>query len=417
MRLLLLLLAIVISTPVRAETIAITNARLMDGDRDEPGMTIVLKDERILSVSRGGPIPSGARIVDAAGRPVTPSLAAAATQIGIVGIGSAEDTRDEAVTSGPAGAGFDISRAVDANDLTIQEARAQGLASAMIYPDAGNGVFAGKGAMLHLVPGRDPVSMADAAMFAAPSGKKAGGSRAAAWTLIRNGLTEARRPASPANGPRDDLLDPLDIEALRPVAAGRIPLAITANRESDIRQAIALAKDYGIRVVVVGGAEAWRVASALASSRIPVIIDPLDDLPFSYDAVGARRDNAAILAKAGVPIAFMVSAQGIYLSYDVGPALREGAGIAVANGLSRGEALRAITTAPSQVWTGRPPSGLVAGAAADLVVWDGDPLEPSSAPSRVFIAGREVSPVTRQTLLRDRYHPSRSGDALPPAYR
>jgi len=129
------------------------------------------------------------------------------------------------------------------------------------------------------------------------------------------------------------------------------------------------------------------------------------------DALGSRRDNAALLAKAGVPIAFSVSGQTIYMSYNVGPALREGAGIAVANGLSYAEALRAITQTPARIW-GDPtvagtaaPGTLAPGGAADLVVWDGDPLEPSSAPAMILMRGHEVSLQTRQTQLRDRYRP------------
>ena len=174
-------------------------------------------------------------------------------------------------------------------------------------------------------------------------------------------------------------------------------------------------------VVIVGGAEAWRVADLLAARHVPVILDPLDDLPVSFDALGSRRDNAALLARAGVTISFCVSGQTIYLSYNVGPALREGAGIAVANGLPYADALRAITQTPARIWhdptvpgpAGGPVAGvagtLVPGAAADLVLWDGDPLEPSSAPVMVLARGREISLQTRQTLLRDRYRPALSG--------
>ncbi|MCB2061266.1 MAG: amidohydrolase family protein [Novosphingobium sp.] len=417
MRLLLLLLLALLSAPAWAQTIAITNARLIDGTRDEAGVTIVISGGKVESIASGGAAPAGARTIDAGGQPVTSTLFAAATQIGLVGLGGAPDTDDRGVTSGPLGAAFDVSRAVDPNALTIQEARAQGVSRAMIFPNAGNGVFAGTGALLHLDPGPDPVRKARAAMFASGDGKEAGGSRGAVWTLIRNALDEAKRPAGTGNAPRDDLLNPVDIAALQPVVAGRMPLAIAVNREADIRQAAAIAADYGIRVVIIGGAEAWRAADLLAARGIAVILDPLDELPFSYAVVGARRDNAALLAKAGVPIAFMVSGQGIYLSWDVGPALREGAGIAVANGLPYSDALQAITTAPARIWTGASTPALAPGAQADLVIWDGDPLEPSSAPAHVIIGGREISLETRQTLLRDRYHPGRRNDPLPPGYR
>ncbi len=413
MRLFLTFVALLTATISHAETTAITNAHVMDGTQDTQGVTIVIDDGTISSVATGAPAPAGARIIDAAGRPVTLSLNAAATQIGIVGLGGEDST----VSSGPLSAAFDVSRAVDPNALTIQEARAQGVARAMIFPSAGQSVFSGTGTILHLAPGKDPLEKPAAAMFAVPAADKAGGSRGAAWVSIRHALDAARSIGKTGDTPRDDALGPLNIAALRPVVDGRMPLAIMANRESDIRQSIALSRDYAIRVVVVGGAEAWRVARELASSRTAVVLDPLDDLPFTYDAVASRRNNAAILARNGVTISFMVSGQTVYLSYNVATALREGAGLAVANGLPRAEALRAITTAPSLIWTGKVQSGLVPGTVADLVIWDGDPLEPSSAPDLVFIAGKEISTVTHRTRLRDRYHPSRMNDALPPAYR
>jgi imidazolonepropionase-like amidohydrolase len=199
----------------------------------------------------------------------------------------------------------------------------------------------------------------------------------------------------------------VDIEALLPVLEKRVPLAVVAQREADIRQALAVGKDFGISIVIVGGAEAWRAAGLLASRHVPVVLDPLDELPVSYDTLGARRDNAKILAEAGVTIGFMVSAQGIYLSYDVGTALREGAGIAAANGLPYAQALRAITHDAARIWGDPVPAGtLVPGGAADLVVWDGDPLEAASAPVAILLNGNEISLRTRQTLLRDRYRPA-----------
>jgi imidazolonepropionase-like amidohydrolase len=197
-----------------------------------------------------------------------------------------------------------------------------------------------------------------------------------------------------------------------------MPLAIEADRESDIRAAIRLAADEHVRVVIVGGAEAWRAADALAAAHVPVVLDPEADMPQTFDALGARLDNAAILAKAGVAIGFFVSGNGIYLSYDAGLDLREGAGLAVANGLPYEEGLRAITAGAARIWgLGENAGTLAPGADADLVIWDGDPLEPASAPIAVFVEGRQVSLVTRQTQLRDRYSPVHADDPLPAGYR
>jgi imidazolonepropionase-like amidohydrolase len=247
---------------------------------------------------------------------------------------------------------------------------------------------------------------------------QAGGSRAAQWVLLRNALDEARHfAAAHPPGPRDQLLDHPDAEALAPVVAGTMPLVISAERESDIRQAIALATAMHIRVVVLGGAEAWLAADALAAAHIPVILDPEANMPQTFDSLGARLDNAALLARAGVTIAFSVSGNGIYRSYDTGISEREGAGLAVANGLLWADALRAITLAPAEIWGVANAGKLAPGADADLVIWDGDPLEPASAPVLVMIGGEKIALTTRQTELRDRYAPASRSDPLPPAYR
>ena len=417
---------LLMASSVRGESIAITGADVWTNTANAPvrNATIVISGGRIVSIQSAQPPPPSAHVFEAAGRIVTPPLDAAATQIGLVEVAGASDTDDRAVHGGPLGAAFDVSLGVDANELTVQQARATGVVRALVFPDpAGNGIFAGQAARLNLAGRTDIVERTRVALFVTAGGAAAhvaGGSRAAIWGQLRNALTEARSVgASPSSfRPRDQLLNHADIEALVPVLEKRVPLAVVAEREADIRQALAVGKDFGISVVIVGGAEAWRAAGSLASRRVPVILDPLDELPVSYDTLGARRDNAKILAEAGVTIGFMVSAQGIYLSYNVGPALREGAGIAVANGLPYAQALRAITQNAGRIWSDPVPAGTLApGAAADLVVWDGDPLEPASAPVAIFLNGSEISLRTRQTLLRDRYRPASEERQSAPASR
>ena len=409
-------LVLLLISGAHAETVAIVGVDAWTNASDAPvkNATIVIADGCIVSIDSGAAPPASARLVRAVGKIVTPSLDAAATQIGLVEVAGASDTDDRAVISGALGAAFDVSLGVDPNDLTVQQARAAGVARAMIYPGAaGNGIFAGQGARLYLAASGEIVARAGVALFVTAGGagtRAAGGSRGAIWGLLRNALDEARRLGGPPHPlkPRDQLQNHVDIEALMPVLAWHEPLAIIANREADIRQAIEVGHDYGVSIVIVGGAEAWRVADLLAARHIAVIVDPLDELPVSFDTIGARRDNAALLARAGVRLSFTVSGQGVYLSYDVGPALREGAGIAVANGLPYPQAIRAITQTAGRIWgdTATATQGmLVPGAQADLVIWDGDPLEPASAPAMVLLGGREISLQTRQTLLRDRYRP------------
>lgn len=423
-RILLALALLGASAALSAQPVAIIHARAMPvASAPVDDATIVLADGRVQSVVAHGAPPAGARVVDAGGHVVTPGLIGAASQLAIVEVLSAADTNDQSVASGPLGPAFDVQYALNSNSALLAVARADGLTRAMTYPGgAATAPFSGMGALIRLVPFGDILDRPRAAMFAVVGGgsqSRAGGSRAAQWTLLRNALDEARRYASAprSTGMRDQLLNRLDIEALVPVLARTMKLAIHADRESDIRQVIRLASEKKIDVVVIGGAEAWRAANELAAAHIPVILDPEVDLPQTFDAIGGRLDNAALLAKAGVTIAFSVSGNGIYLSYGAGIDLREGAGIAVANGLSYAAALAAMTSGPAAIWGIAHAGRLSPGADADVVIWDGDPLEPASAPLAVFVQGTETSLVTRQTALRDRYRPGHTGDAMPPAYR
>ena len=416
MRFLLLLMVLTSGTASSGRTIAVTGATVWTMVEDGPvkDATILISDGRIVSVKAHGSVAPGAVEIRAQGRTVTPALVDAATQIGLGEVGGIDEERRGEVKSGPLGPAFSIAYGFDPEDQAVRQARADGLAWALIYPSgSASAPFDGTAALVRLGRESAAVERPSAALVITVAGAEAGrvgGSSAAAWQLVRNALDEARsyRPSTKPGLPRDQLLNHLDARALRPVLAGALPVIVNCDRLADIRQAIALARDYRLRMILLGGAEAWAAAPELAKADIPVILDPLDTLPDSYDRLGVRPDGAALLHKAGVALAFSVSAQGIYRSWDAGPSLREGAGLAVAAGLPYPAALAAITSAAAKV-IGLPPKAgtLGPGAAADLVIWDGDPLEPSSAPVLVMIDGEEVSPATRQTLLRDRYAPHR----------
>jgi imidazolonepropionase-like amidohydrolase len=390
-----------------AQTIAIIHAKAWTMTAETPveNATVVLADGKITSVAAGAAPPAGARVIDAKGRPLTPGLVHPATHLGLVEVSAATETVDTNTKAASLGAAFDVQYAINPNSALIQLARADGVTRAVSYPgSSGVAPFSGTGVLLRFAQTGDPIERAGVGVFAVIGGRvgEAGGSRAAQWEQLRQALDAARTglaaPASPATRTPEFL-------ALQPVLAGKVPLAITTNRESDIRQAIKLAADYSLRVVIIGGADAWLAADALAAARIPVILDPQANLPGNFDELGARLDNAALLHEAGVTVAIVVLS-GIHQSYNAGESMREGAGLAVANGLPYIEGLRSITTVPAQIWGMAARCGtLAAGQDGDLVIWDGDPLEPSSAAVTVLVEGREVSLTTRQTELRDRYLP------------
>ena len=189
----------------------------------------------------------------------------------------------------------------------------------------------------------------------------------------------------------------LDLEALRPVLAGEIPLAVQANRASDILAAIRLGDEFKLRLVIVGAAEGWMVADELARRKIPVVVKPLTNIP-SFDALGATLENAARLQKAGVTL--------VLSTFDTHRAgtLRQEVGNAISHGLDRDAALQSVTSVAARVWGVADRTGsLEIGKDADVVVWSGDPFELTTAAEHVFIRGREMSKATRQTELLKKY--------------
>jgi imidazolonepropionase-like amidohydrolase len=401
---------------------ALVHAKLYTMTTVEPieNATVVVRDGKINAVGAGLAPPAGVRVVDAGGRIVTPGLMGAATQLGLVEVASLPDTRDYALATGALGAAFDVQYALNPNSTVLTLALADGVTRAVTVPD-GSPVapFLGQAAIVRLGSADDLLERPRAAMFVRVSAASAGGSRSASWILLRNALEEARRfkPSATVGGPRDQLLGRLDAEALQPVVAGRMPLGIVADRESDIRQLIRLRQDTGLPMILYSGAEAWRLAQELAAQRVPVVIDPTLNLPAFFDTMGARLENAAILRAAGVQVAFSSSA--FHRTYNAGNAMRLGAGLAVANGLPWIEALRAMTTAPAAIYGMSDHYGAVRpGLDADLVVWDGDPPEPSSAAVQVWVRGSEV-PLedSRQRELARRYAPAAQRSDVPPAYR
>jgi imidazolonepropionase-like amidohydrolase len=155
-----------------------------------------------------------------------------------------------------------------------------------------------------------------------------------------------------------------------------------------------------MKPVIAGGAEAWVVASELAAANVPVLLDPLINLPSDFDKIGARLDNAALLNRAGVRVAITSEDSPTHRPYRV----RQLAGNAVAHGLPPDVALAALTATPADIFGLGATRGRIAqGQVADLALWSGDPLEVTTIADQVWIAGVAVEMTSRQTELRDRY--------------
>jgi imidazolonepropionase-like amidohydrolase len=395
-----------------AQTIAITGGTVhpVSGPRIE-NATVLVRDGAIVAVGRDVAVPAGARVIDARGKVVTPGLFNAGTQLGLTEISAVQSNNEGRLSGNEVAASFNVAAGINPFSQLIPVTRVEGVTTALSAPDGG--LISGQAVVIDLAGETVAEMLASprAVMVADIAAKGAGGgSRAGVIARLRRVLDDAREYQRRRADYQRAQIQPLgapaaDLEALQPVLAGTLPLAIRASRRSDIAAALDLAADYRIRLIIADGAEAWTLADRLAAARVPVILSPLTNIP-SYDALGARYGNAGLLARAGVRVALM-GEDGSHNSRLV----RQEAGNAVSYGLSWDEALRAVTLTPAEIYgLGARYGSLEPGKVANVVVWSGDPFEFSTRVETVLIRGKEIPLTSRQTELRDRYR------TLPPAY-
>lgn len=394
----------------RNKPIAIVGATIhvKPGQVIEKG-TLVIDRGKVTAVGAGVKAPAGATVIDGTGKVVTAGLVDGISGVGLVGIELEPDAVDgrfgatDAVHHDPVHASYQARDGFDPRDVTVPVARGGGLTTVVAAPSGG--LVAGQSAAFALDGSVEPLR-APAALHVTlgpAGGAAAGGSRGKSIELLRELLDDARtfgrdRAAYERNAKRHMLADRLDLEALQPVLARQVPLIVEAQGESDIRAALRIAKQFNVRIAIAGGAEAWRVAPELAAAKVPVLLDPTANLPGDLEASEVSDEAATILDKAGVQVA--ISTLG---GSSNARTLRQLAGNAVARGLPWEHGLAAITSVPAALYglTGR--GTLERGAAADVVVWSGDPLELSTAAETVIIGGVVQSLASHQTKLLERY--------------
>lgn len=404
-----------------AQTIAITNARIhtMAGPVIERG-TVVIRDGYTAAVGAGVEVPAGARVIDAAGKVVTPGFIDSGTQLGLVEVGAVEGTRDARVNDDRITAAFNPADGLDPHSSPVAVTRAEGITRAIVAPTPGASLIAGQAVLVDLggetpmeMVRKSPVGMV--AVLGERGSQLSGGARAAAILRLREVFEDVRdymvnRNAYETASRRDYSLSRLDLEALVPVARGEVPLILEVHRSSDILVALRLARELRVRLILAGATEGWMVADEIAAAGVPVVLNPLVNLPSSFEQLGATLENAARLHAAGVTVAFA--------SFDAHNSrnLKQAAGNAVAYGMPYEAALRAVTADAARVWGVDDRYGTIeVGKEADVVVWSGDPLELTTSVEHVIIRGREVSTDNRQKRLFERYR--RLDGTMPNAYR
>jgi imidazolonepropionase-like amidohydrolase len=440
------LLAAALLAPAAAQDLLVTNARIVTvvGGEIESG-SILVRGGRIAAIgdvagNQARDIPPERRI-DAGGATAYPGIFAPFTQLGMVEVGAVAATND--TDEGKVGANVAQLQAADAyNPLSelIPVTRRTGITTAYVAPSPGN-VISGqgfvaqlRGATLEEAVVRNPVALHISLGERPKDRYQSGGpsTRMGLAAFIRGQLIEAQEyrdrwrrhadalarhgkkaadfpqklaqwqarppaergsepePPEPPEAPRRDLQKDALVRALD----GHVLTVVTAQRLDDIETALRLADEFGLRIAILGGADAWRIASTLAERKVPVLLSPTEQ-PDSMETQGAVYENAKILHEAGVTIALYAGDT----SHNVRNTPFEAA-VAVAHGLPRDAALRAITVNPAQIFgLEKDLGGIATGKIANLLIADGDPLDPKTRVQHVIVGGEPMPLGTRQTDL------------------
>jgi imidazolonepropionase-like amidohydrolase len=400
------------------ETLAITGVRVLTGGVGEgavlPEAVVVVAGERIARVVPGSAAPAVPTVIDGRGLVLTPGLVAVETHLGMAEVELETSTRDTGHEAEPDAirAAFTAVDGYNPLSTLIPVARMGGVLAAVSTPEGG--LVSGTSSFVDLA-GRDRSVVRDeqAALHVDLTETGVGaahGARPAALQRLRELFDDARlygrqRAAFDRAQMRETHVSRLDLERVGLALDRTLPVVVRVSRAADILGVLALAEDQGLRLVLSGAEEAWMVADAIAAARVPVIVQPLTDLPSHFAALHSRYDNATLLAAAGVEVIFYEPG-----AWDVRN-LRQEAGNAVAWGMDPATALAALTSVPARVFDEGADYGLIAsGRVASMVLWSGDPFETTTLPVRVFVRGRELPLRSRQTELYDRYHDLRDGE-------
>jgi imidazolonepropionase-like amidohydrolase len=396
-----------------AQTIAITGGTVYPVSGPKlANATVLVRDGRVAAVGTNVVIPQDATRIDATGKWVTPGLIDGAGQLGLVEISAVPGTREASVQGDTIAAAFNVAEGINPASTLIPVTRIEGITTALASPTgnlvSGQAVLIDlDGATIEQMLVKSPVAVV--ADLSESAKEDAGGSRARVAERLRQVFRDAleyeRRKTDFSRAQMRSLsASAQDLEALLPVLHGRESLIAIASRRSDIETALRLAKEFKLRLILGGGAEGWEIGGAIAAAGVPVLVEPMDNIP-GYDALGIRYENAAFLVKAGVKVALLET--DTHQSRN----LRQQAGNAVSYGLAWDQALRAVTLSPAEIFGVADRYGsLEPGKVANVVVWSGDPFEFTTGVEHVLIRGKEIPLRSRQTELFERYK------KLPPSY-
>ena len=401
-----------------SKTIVIKGGEIHTGLNEESFVgDILIEGDTILEVSSKSL--RGDITIDASDKIITPGVIAPDTQIGILEIGSISETTDGG--SDIYSMGFSVYEAINPNSTLIPWNRSNGVTSAITLPDFNWDPLSGMASFLILDSNLRVNGLPDVALTG-EIGALSSGSRAESLILLKDLLELASTldekdisSSKKISEAVDDFeiaetmdLHPRDVIALYNLLNNDLPLIIKTNRASDILKLIDIKKLYGLNLILMSAQEAELVKEEIAVNNISVIVNPFDNIPDSFDELASNIRIAGSLEEAGIKVMFSESRTHNY------HLIRQGAGNAVANGMSYTGAIMALTSNVAKSFNIPDRGILEKGMKADIVIWEADPLEPSTFPAKVFINGNDMDLTTRSSRLTKRYIDKRD---LPNTYK
>lgn len=393
---------------------------------------VVMENGKITAVGPASTaIPRGATVIDATGMTVYPGLIDSETNLGLVEVEADQNSNDLNEPSDEIMPHMHVFDAFHSETQRIPVVRVNGVTNAIVAPGTQNSL-PGQDIFIQL-DGKDrdqmilvpdialPLNFSAAQRRRAMPGQGGGGAGGARFPSTRMGLasqlrqafidaqdyeakmqsaakgSDSNKPAGGRGGSGAQKRD-LKLEALLPYLHGQKPVVIGAEDGYDVENAMRLAREFNLKVVLNHVTHSQDILDEIASWKVPVIVGPIYDFPRADERYDAVYSLPAELYKRGVKIAFA--------SYHVehNRNLPYAAGYAVAFGLPYEEALKAITINPAEIWGVADKLGsLEVGKTANVVIADGDPLDVKTDVKQVFIEGRKIPMENRQTRLRDQY--------------
>ncbi len=374
---------------------------------------VLVQDGRIAAVGPSVGAPAGATVVDATGKTIYPGMWDAFTPMGLAEIGGIS-TMNLVSELGDYNPHNRAVVAINIESEMIAITRSNGVTNVISAPSGG--VFSGQAAALHLSGWTwEDMAAKMSAAYVMNYPRSGGGGRGFGPPPSAQQQQQANERVSAAVRELKDMLrlagsydaarragsDDFDLklEAMRPLVRGEALVIVSADSEEQIRGAVALADTFSLKIAILGGDEAWKVAELLAQKNVPVILGSIQSTPAQdapYDAIYAQP---GVLHRAGVKFAFSTGgvANARHVPYH--------AALATAYGLPTEVAIHALTLWPAQIFGLEAELGSVEqGRIANLFVATGNPLDVRTTVDEVFIKGRRVPIDDRHTRLYEKWN-------------